>query len=280
MRAGKFSLAVGAVALVISALTCADSTAGRAGEDVQSRPPGIDWDHGIWTSDGNEYGLTDSLAGYPGEDQFEDPNYHEPPNPPPFKPAALAAFKKIRQAAIDGRSRGQGDCSPEGLPTVLGTGTMDVLFKPGMIFIVRILPGDNPVVRHIYLDRHTHPTGVDLEHTYLGDSIGHWEGKTLVVDTVGLVESVEDVLPTDRSMHIIERWTQSGPNMLHVKVTFIDPEVLTKPWGGTWYWKRDPNGHSYDSDCIASQSRDLEVNGGEVMLGPDGKPLLGPPKKK
>jgi hypothetical protein len=78
-------------------------------------------------------------------------------------------------------------------------------------------------------------------------------------------------------MHVIERWTQIGPNELANEVTIIDPLALSKPWGTTWHWRRHADWTIAEVFCTAS--RDVRLNGATTMLGPDGKPLLGPADK-
>jgi hypothetical protein len=154
---------------------------------------------------------------------------------------------------------------------------MDILFKPGEILMVHKNLSD---LRRIFMYRHTHPQGDYLNESFEGDSIGHWEGKTLVIDTVGLRNDtfIEIGMPNDKNMHIIERWTQTGPDELTVQETLIDPKLFTKPWGGTWHWKRT-DAWIEEVTCVAKRNRWAIINGKSVMLGADGKPLLGPAKK-
>jgi hypothetical protein len=68
-----------------------------------------------------------------------------------------------------------------------------------------------------------------------------------------------------------------GPDEITNTVTLIDPEALTKPWGTTWHWKRHADWTINEVFCTSS--RDVKVDGVTTMMGPDGKPLLAPPKK-
>jgi hypothetical protein len=84
-------------------------------------------------------------------------------------------------------------------------------------------------------------------------------------------------MPHSAQLHVIERWTQVGPDEITNTVTLIDPEALTKPWGTTWHWTRHADWTINEVFCTSS--RDVKVDGVTTMMGPDGKPLLAPPKK-
>src|SRR5690606_31643542 len=78
--------------------------------------------------------------------------------------------------------------------------------------------------RAIYMDGREHPA--DLQPSYFGHSVGHWEGDTLVVDTVGFNESSwmnRDGLPHTEQMHMVERFTRSSMGDMDYTVTFDDP---------------------------------------------------------
>ena len=62
-----------------------------------------------------------------------------------------------------------------------------------------------------------------------GDSRGHWEGNTLVVDVTNFSPKVE-FQGSRENLHLVERWTRTGPNSLEYQVTVEDPTVWTKPW--------------------------------------------------
>ena len=86
-------------------------------------------------------------------------------------------------------------------------------------------------MRHIYTDGRTHPA--DFNPSYMGHSIGHWEGGTLVVDTVGLngkawLDRVGH--PESDQMHVMERIHRVDDHTLQVDLTFDDPKSYTKPW--------------------------------------------------
>jgi len=99
---------------------------------------------------------------------------------------------------------------------------------------VTIAPEMNHDVRMIPLDGRPHlPADV---RQWKGDSRGHWEGDTLVVDTTNFTSNNRPRFGivydgwTDQNLHITERFTRTGPNTIQYRATIVDPTVYTKPW--------------------------------------------------
>jgi len=95
--------------------------------------------------------------------------------------------------------------------------------------------------RTIYMDGRSHPK--DLDPSYLGHSIGRWEGDTLVIDTVGFSEQIwmnRDGLPHTSQLHLTERLTRPNFDTLNYEVTIDDPGAYTAPWtsGYTLGWQK------------------------------------------
>jgi hypothetical protein len=87
--------------------------------------------------------------------------------------------------------------------------------------------------RQIWTDGHSHPK--DVEPTWMGDSVGKWEGDTFVVDTVGLTErSWLDFYgdPHSDDIHMIERYKRTAPDSLTLQLIVEDPKAYTKTWVG------------------------------------------------
>ena len=70
----------------------------------------------------------------------------------------------------------------------------------------------------------------DLDPAYLGDSVGHWEGDTLVVDVTSFNEKMSGVNIHSDALHIVERYTRVDYNTIEYEATSEDPKVLTKPF--------------------------------------------------
>ncbi|HEV3198497.1 MAG TPA: hypothetical protein VGZ73_11330 [Bryobacteraceae bacterium] len=84
-------------------------------------------------------------------------------------------------------------------------------------------------VRIIPLDGRPHPGG-NVRH-WMGDSSGHWEGDTLVVDTTNFTDKTH-YRGSDRNLHLVERFTRTGPDTILYRFTVDDPTAFTKPWTG------------------------------------------------
>ena len=86
------------------------------------------------------------------------------------------------------------------------------------------------VVRfYIPLNGRAHP-GSDVR-LWMGDSVGHWEGDTLVVDTTNFTDKT-NFRGSDRNLHLTERFTRTGPDTLLYRFTLDDATAFTKPWTG------------------------------------------------
>jgi hypothetical protein len=90
--------------------------------------------------------------------------------------------------------------------------------------------------RVIYMDGRPHPPADELRPTYLGHSIGRWDGDTLVVDSVGFNEKqwVAGSYPTSEQLHMTERISRPNLKTLSYEMTIDDPGVYTRPWSGRW----------------------------------------------
>jgi hypothetical protein len=81
------------------------------------------------------------------------------------------------------------------------------------------------------MDGRQHPAG--LQPTYLGHSIGRWEGDTLVIDTVGFNERFwmdREGMPSTEKLHFMERLTRLDMNSMKYEITIDDAGAYTKPW--------------------------------------------------
>jgi hypothetical protein len=97
-------------------------------------------------------------------------------------------------------------------------------------------------VRHIYTDGREHIK--DFPGTYMGDSIGKWEGDTLVVDTTGFNDKTwldNDGHPHSEDLHIVERMRRVDHDTLTIDTTIEDPKAYTKPWGGHAVYELKPD---------------------------------------
>ncbi|HEX5048303.1 MAG TPA: hypothetical protein VFX89_14385 [Gammaproteobacteria bacterium] len=116
------------------------------------------------------------------------------------------------------------------------------------------------MVRRIRMNA-SHPA--QIEPSYVGDSIGRWDGATLVVDTLGFngyAEIDARGQPTSAKLHTVERFTLSADgNSIDIETTVEDPEYYTKPFTVTRSWKKSPARHPFEYDCMENpRSEDFE----------------------
>jgi hypothetical protein len=120
-------------------------------------------------------------------------------------------------------------CFPPGMPYIyIQLFPMQIVQTPKEV--IEIFEYDH-IVRYIFTDGRPHPA--DVTPTYNGHSIGHWEGDTLVVDTVGLNGKIwldRVGHPESDQMHIVERIHRVDDKTLQVDLTFDDPKAYVKPW--------------------------------------------------
>jgi hypothetical protein len=140
-------------------------------------------------------------------------------------------------------------CFPPGVPRIyLQPFPMEIIQSPTRVLM--LFEFDHQI-RQIFLDRKEHNT--DLGATWNGDSIGHWEGDTLVVDTIGFNDKTwvdRGGHPHSEDMHVMERIRRTAPDTLQISVTIEDPKAYTKPWGGTLTYQLRPTWHITEMACV------------------------------
>jgi hypothetical protein len=131
------------------------------------------------------------------------------------------------------------------------------LFTPGSVTML-IEDGE---VRRIHTDGRPHPSLDDLYTSPLGHSIGHWEGGTLVVDTVGIRQDAmlffTGGVNVGRNTHIVERVFLKDKDTLRIETTIDDPEVFTQPYSYPLEFTRTLREADFDIGC-KGDNRDTE----------------------
>ena len=120
-------------------------------------------------------------------------------------------------------------CNPSGVPRILvWPQPFEIVQTADRVFMFF---EHERVWRQIWIDGRSHPK--DLEATWMGDSIGKWDGDTFIVDTVGLNEkSWLDSFghPHSEELHVIERYRRPNPNSLTLQYSVDDPKAYKWPW--------------------------------------------------
>lgn len=221
--------AAGAAAIVAAAIfggiaiehhrSGAASVSGTRWQSMAALP---DWS-GVWV-------LTDETAKLATEDSFGTDGGRVP-----LTPKYLAMRN---QAHASGAQNNMSKCLPGGTPGILQHGVMyEFLFTPGRVTML-IEDGE---IRRIYTDGRKHRPLEDMASSYMGDSIGHWEGDVLVVDTIGFPNGSlfqnHGLLATINS-HLVERIFKNAAGQIQIDSTFTDPAIFAKPYRFTRTYMR------------------------------------------
>jgi hypothetical protein len=126
-------------------------------------------------------------------------------------------------------------CLTAGLPGVGGQRTNRIVQTPGGVAMFYDVGQGQGWQRNVVMDGRPHlPANI---RQWYGDSRGRWEGNTLIIDVTNFSEKT-DFQGSRENLHLVERWTRTGPNTLEYTVTIEDPTVWTKPWTVTQEFTR------------------------------------------
>ena len=103
--------------------------------------------------------------------------------------------------------------------------------------ILVLMGGGDRNWRAIYTDGRPQGEAAEVVRGYFGNSVGHWEKDTLVVDSIGYNEKfwlANGGLPSTEALHLTERFSRPDLNTLKYEVTVDDPRTYTRPWTGGW----------------------------------------------
>jgi hypothetical protein len=185
------------------------------------------------------HGHRAGVAGLP--DQEATPWIADYSNPI-LKPEARQVVKRISDEEDAGHSHVEHQtlCWPSGVPEILNLrDAMQMLPAPSGHEITIVYSRDSQV-RHVYMDV---PHSKNPAKTWYGESTGHFEGDTLVVDTIGLNDKTEtDRFGTPHSdqIHVVERYRVSNDKKaLEVLFTVDDPKYFTTQWSGRADYARE-----------------------------------------
>lgn len=167
---------------------------------------------------------------------------------------------------------------PTGFPRILNLPDVyEFAVTPKQVWIIS---ENGPNVMRIYTDGRTHPEPQDLWPTHTGDSVGHWEGDTLVFDTVSLHSSDSGQTLIDRTgltlsdaAHIVTRMHINAEGMMEAQMTIEDAKALTAPWVVTKVFRKlDAGTRVYDYACNENNRNPVDPQTGwTYTIGPDGR---------
>jgi hypothetical protein len=150
--------------------------------------------------------------------------------PPPLKPGA-EKFRIVRGGPGDVKGRTTlttgNDCKPLGIPqTYITPYPFQFIHTPKMLVIIYEYPN---VFRFVPLDGR--PLPPEPDPSWMGTSVGRWDGDTLVIDAIGFNDKTEvhGFMHTE-ALHVVERFRKLENGNLQYDVTVEDPNVWEKPW--------------------------------------------------
>jgi hypothetical protein len=155
-------------------------------------------------------------------DPTPSPRYSE--LPPRYNTARMNRHDRPEDGSLMDR------CLTGGLPefgTAYGGSFRRIVQTPGGISMYYDVGQGQGWQRNIVMNGSSHlPANI---RQWYGDSRGHWEGSTLVIDVTNFSPKT-DFQGSREKLHLVERWTRTGPNTLEYAVTIEDPTVWTRPW--------------------------------------------------
>jgi hypothetical protein len=160
---------------------------------------------------------------------------------PILKPWAAAQMKNANDAVLAGKVPflARERCWPAGVPGFLVDTRNNLLYLIQTPTEVTIIHQLDQQTRHVYLNV---PHKAGIAPSWYGDSVGHYEGDTLVVDTIGLNDRtfVDNYrTPHTTSLHVVERFRLiEGGKTLEATVTVEDPGAYNMPWRAVQRWRR------------------------------------------
>jgi hypothetical protein len=144
-------------------------------------------------------------------------------------------------------------CLTGGLPefgTAYGGSFRRIVQTPGGVSIFYDVGQGQGWQRNIVMNGSPHlPASI---RQWYGDSRGHWEGKTLVIDVTNFSPKTE-YQGSRENLHLVERWTRTGPNQLEYQVTVDDPSVWTRPWTARQEFTKQSDAQNrvyYEPRCV------------------------------
>jgi hypothetical protein len=181
---------------------------------------------------------------------------------PNLKPWAVEQMKKDNDQVLAGKIAytARSSCMPAGVPDFMQFIVEPVYFIQSPKEVLMVYAGDQQV-RHIYLNA-THSK--NPKPSWYGESVGHYEGDTLVVDTIGLnaktyVDNYRT--PHTEKLHVVERWKLiDGGKTLEASFTADDADTFNQPWSGIQRYRRVQQGPLDEQVCAENNAALFDYN--------------------
>ena len=183
-----------------------------------------------------------------------------------LQPATKEALRKANERSLSGQiiAIPKERCIPVGVPAFLLYPATPVYFLQTPNEVVMIWMQDHQV-RRIRLNEQHAP---NPRSEWFGDSVGHYEGDTLVVDTIGLSPRtyVDNYFtPHTAELHVVERFRMiEDGQTLEVKVHIEDPGAFTMPWNAVQLYRRMNNGPMVETVCAENNGDHFDHDIGAI----------------
>lgn len=177
----------------------------------------------------------------------------------PLQPWARKVLEQ--RMANHGRDDPSAQCLPSGVIVLYEVSPLKIVHRPDLLVTLHEI---NTTFRQIFLDARPFP--VDPVPTYMGYSVGHWEGDTLVVESMGYNGKFwldSEGRPATEQLRVTERFTRTSFGRMEHEITFDDPGAYTKPWTMRWQMHYVPDSGLMESYCeynnYAEQAQEAEA---------------------
>jgi hypothetical protein len=187
---------------------------------------------------------------------------------PILQPWAREALRKTNEKALSGKYLAipKERCWPVGVPAFDLLPATPVYFLQTPKTVTMIWTQDHQV-RHVYLNA---PHSAKPKPTWFGESVGHYEGDTLVVDTIGLsaktfIDNYQT--PHTEQLHVIERFHMiEGGKTLEVNLHIEDPGAFTTPWNAIQRYRRNEAGPMPETVCAENNEDHFDQDIGPMPV--------------
>jgi hypothetical protein len=261
-----------AAAVIWTAICLASGTASAQPAHTAAVP---DWS-GIWQMVGPT--VFDRSTVQPQTGRAGEPGVREAP---PYNDAWEAIYRKnieqVRQGKFPDPVSTCG--TPHGFPRIMNVPDVyEFAVTPSATYI---LAENGPGILRVYTDGRKFPPADERWATYTGASIGHWEGDTLVFETISLKGSADGDVIVDRTgivlsneSHATTRLRKIDDKTIEAQMVIEDPKALKAPWRVTKQYRKQAAGTwAWDYACAENNRNPISSSGKTLTLGPDGKPI-------
>jgi len=261
---------------LLAAAACVMAVGVAAGQASRSAPAALpDWS-GVWQMVGPT--VFDRATVQPESGRAGDPGVREFP---PYTDEYEAIYRKLIERIKAGTFPDPiSVCGvPHGFPRIMNVPDVyEFAVTPPATYV---LAENGPGILRIYTDGRAHPAAEELWGTYTGASVGHWEGDTLVFETVGLKGSRDNDMIVDRTGLVLSDASRVATRMRKINDTTLeavmvveDAKALKAPWMVTKQYRKLPAGTwAWDYGCAENNRNPISSSGKTLTVGPNGKPL-------